>query len=99
MNFRKGFCLLVLLAVVAIQPALAAGSHPAKPAETAQLVDVPMKGLAVNGAAEKTLQTTPGDDVGFDLSELFSAKRPGPGGGTPTSPGPITDTWFAGWGI
>ena len=99
MNFRKGFCLLVLLAVVAIQPALAAGSHPAKPAETAQLVDVPMKGLAVNGAAEKTLQTTPGDDVGFDLSELFSAKASCPSGGNATFTWTIKDSCVDGLGI
>src|SRR4051812_9131326 len=102
MNIRKGFCLLVLLAVVAIQPALAAGSHPAKPlsgGDTAQLVDVPMKGLAVDGAAEKTLQTTPGDDVGFDLSELFSAKASCPSGGNATFTWTIKDGCLDGLGI
>ena len=101
MNIRKGFSLLVLLAVAAIQPALAAGADTAKvkPAlETPQLVDVPMKGLA-GGAAEKTLQAAPGDDVGFDLSELFAPKAACPGGGNATFTWTIKDGCFDGLGI
>jgi hypothetical protein len=100
MNIRRGFCLLVLSSVVAIQPALAAGPEAAKakPAvETLQLVDVPMKGLA--GATEKTLQTTPGDDVGFDLSELLTAKAACPGGGNATFTWTIIDGCVDGLGI
>lgn len=102
MNIRKSLCLLVLLALVAIQPALAAGSQATKPlagGDTAQLVDVPMKGLAVNGAAEKTIQTTSRDDVGFDLSELFSAKASCPSGGNATFTWTIKDGCVDGDGI
>jgi hypothetical protein len=102
MNIRKGFCLLVVLAVAAIQPALAAGAEAAKArpgVETLQLVDVPMKGLAVSGAAEKTLQTRPGDDVGFDLSELLEAKASCPQGGNATFTWTIKDGCFDGEGI
>jgi hypothetical protein len=102
MNIRKGLCLLVLLVVVGIQPALAAGSHPAKPlsgGETAQLVDVPMKGLAGDGAVEKTLQTTPGDDEGFDVSELFAPKAACPGGGNATFTWTVKDGCLDGLGI
>jgi hypothetical protein len=100
MNTRKALCFFVLLAVLAIQPALAADAAKARPAvETPQLVDVPMKGLAVNGAAEKTLQTTPGDDVGFDLSELFAAKAACPGGGNATFTWTIKDGCVDGVGI
>lgn len=102
MNIRKGVCLPVLLAVVAMQPALAAGSHSVKPlpgGETAQIVDAPAKGLAANGAAEKTLQTTPGDDVGFDLSELFSEKASCPSGGNATFTWTVRDGCDDGLGI
>jgi hypothetical protein len=101
MNIRKGLCLLVLLAVVAIQPALAAGAEAAKarPAvETLQLVDVPMKGLA-DGASEKTLHTTPGDEVGFDLSELLAPKASCPQGGNATFTWTIKDSCIDGLGI
>lgn len=101
MKLRMGFCFLVVLTVAAIQPALAAGAEAAKarPAvETLQLVDVPMKGLAA-GAAEKTLQATPGDDVGFDLSELFSPKASCPSGGNATFTWTIKDGCSDGEGI
>src|SRR3954462_1910403 len=99
MNFRKGFCLLVLLAVVAMQPALAAGAHPAKPlsgGEGAQLVALSVKSLAAEGL---TVQTTPRDDVGFDLSELFSAKASCPSGGNATFTWTIKDGCLDGLGI
>jgi len=60
---------------------------------------VPMKGLAVNGAAEKTIQSTSGDDVGFDLSELFAPKASCPGGGNATFTWTIIDGCADGVGI
>jgi hypothetical protein len=99
MNIRKGLCLPVLLAVVAIQPALAAGAHSQKPlsgGDTAQLVDVPVKGLAADGP---TIQTTPRDDVGFDLSELFSEKASCPSGGNATFTWTVRDGCDDGLGI
>jgi hypothetical protein len=102
MNIRKSLCVLVLLAVVAIQPALAAGPHAVKPlsgAETAQLVDVPMKSLNAGEESAVTVQTTPRDDVGFDLSELFAPKASCPGGGNATFTWTIKDGCFDGLGI
>src|SRR3954447_20639423 len=99
MNFRKGLCLLVLLAAVAMQPVLAAGAHPAKPlsgGEAAPLVDLPVKSLAAEGP---TVQTTPRDDVGFDLSELFSAKASCPSGGNATFTWTVKDGCVDGLGI
>ena len=99
MNIRKGLCLLVLLAVVAMQPALAAGAHPAKPlfgGDAAQLVDLPVKSLAADGP---TVQTTPRDDVGFDISELFAAKASCPSGGNATFTWTVRDGCDDGLGI
>src|ERR1700710_297112 len=62
MNIRKAICFLILMTAAAIQPALAAPAHAPKPvagADPMQIVDVPAKGVA----AEKTIQTTPRDDV------------------------------------
>jgi hypothetical protein len=101
MNIRKSFCFLVLLTVVAIQPALAAGPHAAKPlagGDTAQLANVPMKSLIEDESAV-TVQTTPRDDVGFDLSELFSQKASCPGGGNATFTWTIIDGCVDGFGI
>ena len=102
MNIRKGLCLLIVSTVAAIQPALAAGveTAKAKPAvETLQLANVPMKGLAGGGASEKTLQATPGDDVGFDLGELLAPKASCPGGGNATFTWTIKDGCVDGVGI
>lgn len=102
MNILKGFCLLALLAVIAIQPALAAGAEAAKARptmETLDLANVPMKGLTAADASEKTLRTTPGDDVGFDLSELFSPKATCPSGGNATFTWTIQDGCVDGLGI
>lgn len=101
MNIRKGLCLLIPLTVAAIQPALAAAdAAKARPAvETLQLANVPMKGLAAGGASEKTLQTTPGDDVGIDLAELLAPKAACPGGGNATFTWTIKDSCVDGVGI
>ncbi|HEY0558172.1 MAG TPA: hypothetical protein VGG20_28230 [Thermoanaerobaculia bacterium] len=97
MNIRKAICFLILMTAVAIQPALAAGPHAPRPvtgADPMLIVDVPAKGVAV----EKTIQTTPGDDVGFSIGELFETKAC-PGGGNATFTWTIFDNCVDGEGI
>jgi hypothetical protein len=97
MNIRKAICFLVLMTAVAIQPSLAAGAPAAKPApaaESLQLVDVPMKGIEVG----ETIKTTPRDDVGFSVGELFEAKSC-PTGGNATFTWTILDGCNDGLGI
>jgi hypothetical protein len=79
MMIRKAICFLVLLTAVAIQPALAAPAHAPKPVlgtDPMSIVDVPAKGVA----AEKTIQTTPRDDVGFQVGELVDVVKACAGG-------------------
>ena len=98
MNIRKGLCFLVLSATVAVSPALAADAAKARPTtETLQLVDVPMKGLA--GAPEKTREARPGDNVGFEVGELFTEKASCPSGGNATFTWTIKDGCVDGEGI
>lgn len=105
MKIRKGLCLLTLGTVIAIQPALAAGAPSGKPKPAAsdaavlQLADVPMKGLTAADEAAATLKTTPRDDVGFDISELFSEKAACPSGGNATFTWTISDNCVDGYGI
>jgi hypothetical protein len=102
MKILKGFCLVVLLTVAAMQPVLAAGAPAPKPGpavETLQLANVPMKGLGVGDAAEKTLQATSRDNVGFDLGELLVPKTTCPTGGNATFTWTIKDACLDGDGI
>lgn len=101
MVFRKTFCSLVLLTAFAIQPALAAGAPAAKPApaaQTVQLADVPMRGVAADDPAAITIQTTSRDNVGFNPAELLEAKAC-PQGGNATFTWTITDGCGDGFGL
>jgi hypothetical protein len=102
MNIRKGFCFLALLTAVAVQPVVAAGAPAAKPrpaVETLQLANVPMKGPAVEELSARTIQTAPGDDVGFDLGELLAPKVSCPPSGNATFTWTIKDGCGDGSGL
>jgi hypothetical protein len=101
MNLRNSLCSLVVLTVVAIQPALAAGAPAAKPkpaVQAIQLADVPMTGLLADDPSASTLQTTSQDNVGFNPGELFEPKAC-PQGGNATFTWTITDGCGDGLGL
>jgi hypothetical protein len=101
MTIRKAICFLILLTLVAIQPALAAGAPAAKPApavESLQLANVPMKSLTADDDSATAIQTTPRDDVGFRVEELFEAKAC-PTGGNATFTWTIVDGCADGVGL
>jgi len=100
MTIRESFCFLTLLTVIAVQPALAA-AHAAKPTpgvESLQLSNVPMKGLTADDESAVTIRTTPRDDVGFRVEEIFEPKAC-PQGGNATFTWTVRDGCFDGQGL
>jgi hypothetical protein len=96
MKIRNAFCCLTLLTITAIQPALAA--KPAPAVESLELANVPMKSAAADEKSAVTVKTTPGDDVGFRVEELFEAKAC-PSGGNATFTWTILDGCGDGQGL
>ena len=101
MSIRKGLCCLVLLTAVAFQPALATEDPVEKSTpvvQRLQLAEVPMSEPIDEEPSAITIQTTPRDNVGFEVGELFLPKAC-PQGGNATFTWKITDSCFDGVGV
>jgi hypothetical protein len=101
MNLRNGFCALLLLVTVAVQPGLAAGAPAAKPKPAVQMIqiaDIPTRETAADDLSANVTQTTPRDDVGFRFEELLAPKACQQGGNA-TFTWTVVDNCFDGLGI